>query len=90
MEQAEIPAPRSPPGQQDKNHGVHCLTQLWEWECQQLPCIFSLLFSCPQQGQHSKWPRIWRQGAAKNAKPQLVLLPTSVIKSMAKFEHQRP
>lgn len=89
MEQAEILGPRSLPGQQDKHHGVHRLTQLGEWECQQLPCIFSLLLSpARQQGWHREQPRVWRQRAAKNAKPRpVLLLPTSVTKSMAKFKH---
>lgn len=48
MEQDETPGPGSIPGQQDKYHGVHCLTQLWEWECQQLPRGSG--YSCAQQG----------------------------------------
>lgn len=79
------------PAQQDKYCGVHCLTQLWQWECQQLPCIFSLQLSpARQQGQHREQPGIWRHRAAKNAKPRLALLfPTSVTKSMAELKHRR-
>lgn len=88
MEQAEIPGP-STAGH--KYCGVHCLTQLWQWECQQLPCIFSLQLSpARQQGQHREQPGIWRHRAAKNAKPRLALLfPTSVTKSMAELKHRR-
>lgn len=91
MEQAEIPGPRSLPGQWDQYHGVHCLTQLWEWECQQLPCIFNLLLSPARQREwHREQPGVWRQRAAKNAKPRLaLLLSTSITKSKAEFKHRR-